>query len=84
MSEGVRRWEGRQLARDSDGHNCQAGKGCAIDAIIKSEEAESVLERMSADQKIGEDTARASITLFSPAGNKVLERLASGAPDGFV
>ena len=34
-------------------HNRQAGKGCAVQTVIQGEKAESILEGMSADQKIG-------------------------------
>jgi len=71
-------WQG------SESRNRKAREGCAIEAVIQSEKAESVLERMSPDQEIGEDTARVGVTLLSPAGNIVLECSASGAPDGFV
>ena len=52
--------------------------------IIQGEKAKSVLNRVSPDQEIGEDTARVGVTLLFPAGNIVLECSASDAPDGFV
>jgi hypothetical protein len=56
------------IGRGSEGHNRKAREGCAIEAVIQSEKAESPLERMSPDQEIGEDTARVGVTLLSPAG----------------
>jgi len=55
-----------------------------IEAVIQGEKAKSVLDRMSPDQEIGEDTARVGVTLLFPAANIVLESSASGAPDRFV
>jgi hypothetical protein len=72
------------LLRDSDGHNREAGESCTIEAIIQSEEAESILDGMGPDQEIGEDTAWVGVTLFPPAGNIVLECPAARPPDGFV
>jgi hypothetical protein len=52
--------------------------------VIHGEKAESILDSMSSDQKIGENSPLPGPPLFSPARNIKLECPASRAPDHFV
>src|SRR6266536_634172 len=72
------------ISGHSDGYNRKARKCCTIEVMIHGEKAESIFDRMSSDQEIGECASLAGPGLFSTTANIKLECPASRAPDGFA
>lgn len=64
----------RRNERGVGGHNRKASEGVTIKVVIECQEADSILEGVSADQEIGKDVARAGVTLLSSSSNRKLER----------
>ena len=79
-----RRLRRTTIRADLDGRNDKPRKGRTIEAVIHGEKAESILDSMSSDQKIGENSPLSGPPLFSPARKIKLECPASRPLDHFV
>src|SRR5205809_3558199 len=62
----------------------QVRKSLAVDPVVKGEQTEAPAERMRPDEEVGENAARYTLALLSPAGGIGLEGLACQAPDGLI
>src|SRR5712692_10046888 len=75
-------WE--PTRRASNACDRKAREGRSIEAVIQSEEPESILQGVSADQRVGKNAARTRVSRFSPVGSVGLKGPTSSPPDGFV
>ena len=53
--------------------NRKAGKSRSVQTIIQGEKPETMVQRMSSDEEVGKNSARAEVPLLSSASNILLE-----------
>src|SRR5215212_841757 len=68
----------------SNSHNMQFGKGGAVDAIIKREQAIAFLQSMSANEKVRQSAVWLTCSLFAAAICVLLKRFSGNSPDRFI
>jgi hypothetical protein len=77
-------WIKKGASTGSNFHNVQFGKGGAIVAIIKREQAVAFFQSMSANEKVRQNAAWLTRSLFAATICVFLKRFSGNSPDRFI
>ncbi len=67
-----------------DFYHVESGESCAIEVIVESEERVATFESVGADEKVGQNAARAGVALFPSTRSVSLEGSPGCPPNRFT